>query len=94
MGKSATSSTFYTWSTSDGLQSSSPSYAINGQNNHQKVIDKSNSGRNGYFPYVCTATATDNCQAIQAVWSVDLGDNYIIQNVTVYGFPLPDIIRK
>ena len=88
VGKSATSSSNYTWFGSYGLVSSSPSFAVNGQNNYQKVINVESWGIIGYFSIVCSVTALCNCQSW---WSVDLGDNYAIQNVTVYGYPLANV---
>ena len=91
VGKLATSSSIYNWITGNGAEFSSPSFAVNGQNNHQKVTDNGNSGLNGYFPRVCTATGeSSQVPCPPAWWSVDLGDIYVIQSVTVYGFPLQD----
>ena len=95
LGKPATSSSIYYWITGNGLAYSNASFAVNGQNNHQKIFDNQNSGPNGYFPRVCSATAqSSEVPCPLTWWSVDFGDIYIIQSVTVYGFPLSDNNRK
>lgn len=74
-------SSTYTW-TANSVQFSSATFAVNGLNNQQTVINNTNSGA-GYYPRVCSVTRQD----VLGWWMVNLGATYHITSIKIFGVP-------
>lgn len=83
LNKSTSVSAIYHWTGGDVVKNSSSSYAVNGKNNQQTVLNYKNDG-DGYFPKVCTIAVSDGSVVW---WMVDLGDTFNIASVQVWGVP-------
>ncbi len=73
----------YTWTNSFGAQFSDSSYANNGLNNQQTVINRGGTG-DSYFPKLCTVTSSDGGLGW---WMVDLGASFHITSIQIFGAP-------